>query len=169
MKQSALILVGCVLAAAAAHAGEKLNVKTGLWETTVTTKIDGNPVPKSVLDQMPPERRAKIEQAMAARSASMAAPKTTTNCVTEEDLAKGVQAVDMSGECKKTVIAQTSTHQEIAIECARNGVSSKGHMTVDAPSNDRIKGKMEMAVGDGKVIGDFSGKWIGATCPESAK
>lgn len=169
MKQRAWILAGCVLAAAAAHAGDKLNVKTGLWETTVTTKIDGNPVPKNVLDQMPPERRAKIEQAMAARSASMAAPKTATNCVTEEDLAKGVQAMDMNGDCKKTVIAQTSTHQELAIECSRSGVTSKGHMTVDAPSNDRITGKMEMAVGEGKVIGDFSGKWIGATCPASEK
>jgi len=169
MKQYASILAGFVLAAAAAHAGERLNVKTGLWETIVTTKIDGNPIPRNLLDQMPPERRAKIEQAIAARAASKSAPKTTTNCVTEEDLEKGIQAADVNADCKKTVVAQTSTHQEIAIECARNGVTSKGHMTVDAVSSESIKGKMELNVGEGKVVGDFSGKWIGATCPASAK
>ena len=168
MKRCSAILAGCVLAAAA-YADDRLNVKTGQWETTVTTKIDGNPIPKNVLDQLPPDRRAKIEQAMAARAASKAAPKTTTTCMTEEDLDKGVQTMDIGGDCKKTILAQTPTHQEVAIECSRNGVSTKGHMTVDALSNESIKGKMEMNVGDGKVIGDFSGKWIGATCPESVK
>ncbi|HLA70411.1 MAG TPA: DUF3617 domain-containing protein [Steroidobacteraceae bacterium] len=168
MKRCSAILAGCVLAAAA-YAGDRLNVKTGQWETTVTTKIDGNPIPKNVLDQLPPDRRAKIEQAMATRAASKAAPKTTTTCMTEEDLDKGVQTMDIGGDCKKTILAQTPTHQEVAIECSRNGVSTKGHMTVDALSNESIKGKMEMNVGDGKVIGDFSGKWIGATCPESVK
>jgi len=168
MKRCISILVGCVLAAAAS-AGDRLNVKTGQWETTVATKIDGNPIPKNVLEQMPPDRRAKIEQAMAARAASKAAPKTHTTCITEEDLDKGVQTMDIRAECKKTILAQTPTHQEVAIECSRNGVTSKGHMTVDALSKESIQGKMEMTVGDGKVIADFSGKWIGATCPEPAK
>jgi uncharacterized protein DUF3617 len=159
-----IFLAGCVLVAAVAQADERLNVKTGLWETTVTTKVDGNPIPKNVLDSMPPERRAKLEQAMAAR-AQKSEPKTTRNCVTEEDLKKGVQAMDMNGDCKKTILSQTSTHQEIAVECSRSGVTSKGKMTVDAPSTDTIKGKMELTVGEGKVVGDFNGKWIGATCP----
>ena len=41
-------------------------------------------------------------------------------------------------------------------------------MTVDSQSKESIKGKMEMLLEDGKVVADFAGKWIGASCPASA-
>ena len=113
MKNQLHILVVCLLAISAARAGDRLDVKTGHWEMTVLTQVSGNLIPKSVLDQMPPAQRAKVEQAMAARAAAKPLPKTLQTCVTDDDLQKGLSGVEPDPDCKKTVISQTATHQEM--------------------------------------------------------
>lgn len=155
----------CALALSVAHAGEKLDVKTGQWEMTLITRTEGNLLPKATLDKLPPEQRAKLEKALAARAGSKAAPKITKTCMTEEDLEKGISGTEPNVECKKTVIAQTATHQELALTCSRSGLTSTGHMTVDALSQESVAGLMELSLGEGKVLADFSGKWIGPNCP----
>jgi hypothetical protein len=163
-----LTLVSGVLLASTAFAADGLNVKTGQWETTYTTKVSGQVIPNEMLDKMTPEQRAKLEQAMAARSGSQPKAHVSKNCVTKEDLAKG--AFDPpDSSCKSTVIERSSTHEEVSVECTRNGVTQKGHMTVDAISNERIKGKMEMLAGEGKVLAEFDGKWLSASCPDATK
>jgi hypothetical protein len=158
----------CLAAAAAASGADKLNVKTGLWETTTVTNIDGSILPKELLDRLPPDKRAQIEQAMAAQGGTKAEPKITQTCLTQEELDKGVFAPPDSN-CKSTVISSTPNHQEVSVQCSREGRVVNGHMVVDAPSSESIKGKMELKVADGKVIADFSGKWLGASCPAGAK
>jgi hypothetical protein len=64
---------------------DSFHAKPGAWEMTFTTTTAGSLVPADVLAKMPPEQRAKFEQAMKARSA-----KPTTHvskeCLTQEDL-----------------------------------------------------------------------------------
>ena len=163
MYQRVCILVSGLLCVSTSFAADPLNVKTGQWETTVVTKVSGQVLPKEMLDKMTPEQRTKLEQAMAARSGGMAKPHVSKNCVTKEELEKG--AFDPpDASCKSTVLERTATHQEVSVECTRNGVTQKGHMTVDAISPEQIKGKMEMLAGEGKVVAEFDGKWLGATC-----
>lgn len=160
-----VLLAGCLfaLAAAAAEAGDRLDVKTGQWETTTTTKVEGSVIPKDVLAQMPPEKRAHVEQAMAAHAAANAKPRVTTTCMTEADLEKGAFTPPDSS-CTVTTKSRTATHQEMSVECVRDGRKSTGRMVIDATSNERIKGLMELLVADGKVVAEFSGKWLGAAC-----
>jgi len=156
MSKRALIAGVCVLAISAAYATTPLNVKTGQWESTRITRIEGNTIPKSVLEQMPPARRAKIEKAMAARAAAKPMPKTSTSCLTEQERNDGGFG-DTDTDCKKTVVSATATHWETKLTCNRDGTTQTGHMTLDAPSNDHVIGKMEL-----------TGKWLGANCPASA-
>jgi hypothetical protein len=167
MKLHTLLLGGGVLVLATAFAANGLNVKTGLWEVTYTSKIEGSLIPKSVLDSMPPDRRAKMEQAMAARAA--APPKThkSQTCVTAEDLAKGAFDAEPDANCKNTLVSQNATHQEVKFECMEDGEARTGDMTVDALSNESMKGNIEIVTGNGKVTTQLSGKWLGAKCPES--
>jgi hypothetical protein len=168
MKKRVLLAGVCALAISAAYATTPLNVKTGQWESTRITRIEGNTIPKAALAQMPPERRAKIEQAMAARAAAKPAPKTSTSCLTEKERNDGGFA-ETDDDCKKTVVSATATHWETTLTCNRDGMTQTGHMTLDAPSSDRVIGKMELTTGEGgKITVDFTGKWVGANCPASS-
>jgi hypothetical protein len=152
----------------AAYATTPLNVKTGLWEATRITRIEGNTIPKAALAEMPPEQRAKIEKAMTARAAAKPVPKTSTSCLTEKERNDGGFG-ETDTDCKKTVVSATATHWESTLTCNRDGTTQTGHMTLDAPSPDRVVGKMELSTGEGgKITMDFTGKWVGASCPASA-
>jgi hypothetical protein len=160
-----VLVAGCLFAMVmgAAAAADKLAVKTGEWETTITTRVDGSVIPKDLLARVPPEKRAQFEQAVAASAAANAKPRITKTCMTEADLEKGAFTPPDSS-CKVTTIARTATHQEMSVECERDGRKSTGHMVVDATSNERIKGVMELLVGEGKAIANFDGRWLGSTC-----
>lgn len=158
-----------VFVLAAAHAATGLNVKTGQWEVTYTTKMEGSMIPKSVLDGMPPERRAKMEAAMKQRASGPPHARSMKSCITDKDLQKGAFDADPDANCKKTLVSQTATHQEVKFVCTEDGETRTGHMTVDATSNDRMQGNIEIVTADGKVNMQLSGKWVGATCADEDK
>jgi len=64
---------------------DSFNLKTGAWEMTPTSVITGTLIPPDVLAKLPPERRARLEQAMQARSGQ---PKirTSRSRITQRDL-----------------------------------------------------------------------------------
>jgi Protein of unknown function (DUF3617) len=167
MSKRVRILGGCVLAVASAFAAGPLNVKTGQWEMTYISKVDGSVISKDELEKMPAAQRAKREQAMAARAVAQSQPHVSKTCMTKEDLETGAFEPP-DANCKVTVISRTSTHQEMSVECTRDGRIQKGHMSIEAPATDRIKGKMELLVGDGKVLAEFDGKWLGVACATPA-
>ena len=168
MKQRILVSVMGVLALSAAYAATPLNVKTGQWETTKTTKVEGVTIPKSVLDQMPADRREKVLKAMAARAAAKPVPETTMSCLTEKERTDGGFG-ETDADCKKTIVSATATRWETTLTCMRDGTTQTGHITLEAPSNNRVIGKMELTTGaGGKITADFTGKWLSASCPASA-
>src|ERR1035441_6170576 len=82
-----ILLVVSFLAPLAGWAADPvpMDIKLGLWESTITTQMSGMPaLPPELLSKLTPEQRAKMEAAMGRGGAS---PKTTTrHCVTKETL-----------------------------------------------------------------------------------
>jgi len=63
---------------------QPLNIKTGLWQLTMTTTVSGRPpIPPEALARMTPEQRAKFEAAMKARASHGPRTRTYKNCVTK--------------------------------------------------------------------------------------
>jgi len=149
-----------------------LDVKTGQWETSVIGQMTGMPtIPPEVLNQMPPEQRAKLEAAIGARGAK---PIVSSNCMTKEKLAQawntGQQAMK---SCTTTVIASTSSKQEIHIDCNREGSKSSGTVKVEAVDSGHIRGSIQMTAmspSDGghamSMNYSFTSKWVGPACTE---
>jgi len=169
MKHHANFLIAALLLGAAAYAAGGFNVKIGLWEVTYTVKTEGSMIPKSVLEQMPADRRAKVEAAMKQRASGPPRMHTIKSCVTEKDLQNGAFDADPDGDCKKTILAQTAMHQEVKFVCTEDGETRTGHMVIDAKSNDTMQGSVEIETADGKVDTQLSGKWLGANCAGADK
>lgn len=159
----AAIGIGIVVAVAplGSHA-ETFDIRTGAWEVTTTSAIAGMPIPKKVLDEMPPAQRAKMEQAMHARAAK---PSTHTHrqCVTKEDLIRSRMLKSEDTKCTTKVIAQSSRSLEIEETCPPPE-ASKTHVKFDAKSSESYVATMERAQGEGKVHIEMTGRWLAATC-----
>jgi hypothetical protein len=169
MKTRTLQIAAGLAVFATAFAATGLKVKTGLWEVTYTTRVEGSLIPKDVLDAMPPDRRAKVEQAMKARSNAPPQPHKNQTCVTEDDLAKGAFDPEADSSCQKAVVSQTAAHQEITMQCKDQHGTRTGHMTLDATNEETIKGKVEIVTAEGKINTQVDGRWLDATCPDPAK
>jgi hypothetical protein len=169
MRRIILLSMIC-LSAPVVFAGEHiqpLNIKTGLWEATTTTKTTGlPPIPPEVLQRMTPEQRSKFEESMKARAGE---PQTRTkkHCVTQKELNK-----DPFGEnkesCTRTVLASTGRKMEVRQVCMNKGIKTETTIHVEALSSERVKGSGQVTIsGEGRTMNgniDFSAKWLGAVC-----
>jgi hypothetical protein len=145
-----------------------LNVKLGLWQTTVTTNMAGLPaIPDSALAQLPPDQRAKIEAAMKQVSGQ---PMTTKSCMTKDKLEKSEGFRNAPKSCTYTVVSSTSSKLEMKLECAQNGMKMTGNVHVEAVDSGNVKGSMQMNTsGNGSantmnMNSTFTSKWLGAPC-----
>ena len=162
-------IVAVMLFSSAALAQTKfqpLNVKTGLWESTVTSTMNGQiPIPAELLAKLTPEQRAKFEARMKANSASRTNTFTNKQCETKEKLAE--QPFSQK-ECTQTIVSSTPTHAEVKMTCEYGDVKSSGTMKIDVLSPESVKGSGHMTSTGSKqsLSADtrFSAKWLGATC-----
>lgn len=180
MRKTLLVAVICLLAAvvfAGAAKVQPLNVKTGLWQMTLTNTINGLPaIPPDMqarLAQMSPEQRARLEAVM--KSKFGGTPQTTTykTCATKE----GLEEDTFTGpdqKCNWTILSSTSSELEAkgtSCEAGKNlGMKTNvDDLKVQALDSQRVKASGKYtSVGNGRTVsGNFSltGKWIGATCP----
>ena len=164
MRRQACYLIAGVLVLTIAHGASGLSVKVGLWEVSYTIKTEGSMMPKSALEAMPPDRRAKVEAAMKQQAAAPPRTHTSKTCITNKDLQQGAFDADPDGDCKRTLVSQTATHQEVKFVCTEDGETRTGHMTVDAKSDSSMQGVIEIVTANGKVNTQMSGKWLGASC-----
>lgn len=140
-----------------------MEIKTGDWEVTTKTLMEGTMIPQEALAGMPPEQRAKLEAAMGANSGKTRT-HTMHSCVTQKDLARGELTHSDKPNCKRTVITQNSRHLEIEETCAAPE-ASKSHFKFDAASAESYTGVMDMVAAEGaKVHMEMSGRFISATC-----
>jgi len=147
------------------HAAEPMDLKLGLWETTVTTNISGSLMSESTLKQMSPEQRARIEAAMKKRAADGPKAHTTRTCLTKEKLNRPFdkQGESGNGKCTNTVVTATRTVQDYKIQCtgpdARSGV-----MHMEAQSPERFKSTVKMTSSRSTVNVELNGRWVAADC-----
>jgi len=146
---------------------QPLNVKTGLWESSVTTTSAGHmPLPADLLAKLSPEQRAKFEARMNADSAPKTRTSTHKDCETKEKLAK--QSFFDQKECQQTVVTSTSTRASVRMSCQFGDVKSSGTMNIEVLSPEIVKGSGQMtSTGGGRTFNmntSFSAKWLGAAC-----
>ena len=145
---------------------ESLDIKTGLWEISMSTTIAGALIPAAALENMPLEQRAKIEAAMRAR-ASEVNTKTHRSCMTQEDLDRGQFMKSEKENCKRNVVEQNARRFE-AEEICGAPEPTRTHTTVTAKTPETYTAMMDLAQGEGgKVHVEMSGRWIAAACSEA--
>ena len=168
-----ITLAAALLLPLACFAGDDFNpleVKAGLWETTITTTAKGlPPAPPPVMERLTPEQRAQAEAAAKAKGANGQQTRVTKSCLTSEDLKKPFALNDDAhAMCKRTVVSSSGTKQEVRFECAKGGVKSTGYIYVEAVSAESTKGNSQVTSSDGVHSLDFkvsfTGRWLGAEC-----
>jgi hypothetical protein len=153
-----------------AAGGEALDIKLGLWETTSTVEMSGLPaIPPQALANMPPEQRAQMDAMMKSIGAQGPRTSTSKSCVTKESLQKEPFKAEEQGDasCKRIIINQSKTQQDIRFECTGEGQRS-GDFHLQAVNNENVTGNMQMTGnGGGNTMNmkmQMNAKWLGADC-----
>ena len=154
-----------------------LDVKPGLWETTVTSQMTGMPpIPPEALARLTPEQRARMEEMMKQRGAQ--GPRTTTSksCATREDINKMSSVFNDNSarqNCKSTVTRSSSSEQDIRLDCSQNSIQATMNVHLQAVDSENVKGSMQINAsgGDNKMNTQtsFTAKWLGPDCGELKK
>lgn len=156
------LAVGTPLCAVAAS----FNAKPGAWEMTISTLVAGNPIPPEALANMPPEKRAKIEETMKARAGK---PSTHTykNCMSQKELDQDriIKSEDDDSKCARKVLSKSATKIVMEQTCPAPH-ASKSQMTIEAKTPENLVASIDMVQGgaSGKVHVDMKGHWLGASC-----
>jgi hypothetical protein len=142
------------------------NAKPGAWEMTMTTAMAGNPIPPEALANMPPEKRAKVEESMKARAAKPVTIKHKT-CVTQKELDQDriVKAGEDEHNCTRKVLSKSAKKVVMEQTCPAPYASTT-QMTVEAPTPETLTATIDMVRADakGKVHVDMAGRWLAASC-----
>lgn len=173
MKIPALALGTIAMATAAAlgqqarpQAHARLQVKTGLWEKTITNAQQGAmPLPDSVLSHMSPEQRARVEARMRAKQS------TTTHqaCLTDKDLDDLTVFEKPDPNCKPVSQTFTATEVDSQWECKLDdGITATGTLHVDILDSENANGTLHVvANGNGRQMvrdSKMTYKWLGSDC-----
>lgn len=158
------VLFTLLLSTLPVHA-DPLDVKLGLWETTATTQMNGMLMPESVLKEMPPEQRARLEAAMKKRQAQGPQSHTDKTCLTQEKLSRPFDKQDdeKDEKCTHTTLTATRTVQEYKIQCTGSNPHT-GVMRIEALSRERVKSTIKMNSTHGAVNVEMNGHWLAADC-----
>jgi Protein of unknown function (DUF3617) len=146
-----------------------LNVKTGLWQTTVAMQLSGQlPMSDADLAKMPPEKRQQIEAAIKATMANASQPHVVKSCVTAEQLRKGLSfKTEDQPSCKRTIVTSSSTTWEMHEECTGDSPRTST-IRFHANSPEEIDGEMHMTMTKGERTmtsnGTVHGKWLSSDC-----
>jgi len=133
-----------------------LNVKTGLWQTTVTAKYTG----------LPPKMAAAVKPTM-----------TYKGCIKPKDLSTSQWVTGF--KCSSwTVLKSTGTDVEAVGKACEmgNGMTADGHGKFHAQDSEHLTGVIDGDftgfTGNGSKVhlhANYTSKWLGATCPADMK
>jgi len=140
---TAILLSGIAVLAATL---EPLNVKTGLWQVTMTNTINGLPKPTT---------------------------NTYKSCVKKEDLDK-YPFTDPKDKCNWTVQTSTSSKMDATGTCMPEGQGKVDfNIHLEALDSENVKGTGQLTLDGpaGAMSGNYSAtaKWASATCPAGMK
>ncbi|HYP79824.1 MAG TPA: DUF3617 domain-containing protein [Steroidobacteraceae bacterium] len=148
-------------------AADSLNVKPGLWETTVEIDMAGLTLPESVTANMTPEQRAQMAAMMKQMSAQ--GPRTTTakSCVTAEDLKNGefnAARAAQEQDCKYQAVSSTPKRREMNMTCSGQ-MNATGHMVLNVVDDANVNGDVQMKMQQSNMNMKFRSHWLAASCP----
>lgn len=165
-------VVGALSIGLALAAQETLNVKTGLWEMTVVTRLSGAlPIPDDALAKMSPEQRAQIEAAYQAKMSAKPTPEIKQSCLTKEKLEEGFAFnKETNPNCKRTSSQSSATTVDLKEECTTDQGSSTVSIHYVALTPEKVTGTGHLSVTSGghTMVSDMtvSGKWLNSNCGE---
>jgi len=167
ISRSTLFIGVALVATAPAVFAETLNVKLGLWETTMVAQTSG--MPPIDMSHMTPEQRARMEAAMEAAKTRAATPHTIRTCLTKEKLEKGLfQDKDNDASCKHKVITKSTTVYAVRFDCSRENNNTTGEWRFEAVTPENVKGNgkftIEHAGQKMSSTGTMTAKWVAASC-----
>jgi len=165
------------LALFAADDYKPLDVKLGLWESTLTSQTTGMPpLPEELLSKLTPDQRARMEAAMKARAAKGPQTRVTKSCLTKDQLDKALTfGSEGNAACKRTLINSSSTKQDIRFDCSdeKSGMKGSGTVHVEAINSENVKGAVQVSAAGGannmNTQMSFSAKWVSSDCGDVGK
>lgn len=176
MTRFMLAVVAVGFGISAAQAGPvTLNVRTGLWEMTVSGQNSGMPpIPPEALARLTPEQRARFQAGMAARMGSAGKPHVYKSCITEATLQRGFETGESNAhrKCTQTILSRTASAMDGREECTDEHGHASGHFHFAAPNPATVNGTIEFTANDGShtmtIKRVINGKWVGADCGQYA-
>jgi Protein of unknown function (DUF3617) len=149
---------------------QPLNVKPGLWETTLTYNRSGAaPITPEVLARLTPEQRARLEERMKASSGANTSTVTDKHCVTKQDVEKA-DFGQGKGDCTYIIQSSTSTLAKGKYSCDIEGMKVNGALEIHAPDPEHIKGTSQGSMSGGghtmNLDSTFTSKFVAASCPD---
>jgi hypothetical protein len=146
--------------------------KEGLWEVTMTHSGGMPGMSDDMLAKLPPEQRARIEEALKQKGMSMNGNTTTVkSCVTKEKIDKGMAFSESRENCTHNVVSSTPNHLEMKMHCGGkdgNKFSMDGTTIIDGINTQTMKGTTHMVTNsDGHSSNmdlTFTSKYLGADC-----
>lgn len=155
----------------------KLNVKTGLWQTTTTNTVTGSMgLPPEMAAKMTPAQRARFEAAAKKQGSGTPRKVSHKDCLTAEKLAEDPFTDKSHGDnakCEETVIKSTATDLEVRELCTYGSSKTDIHLSFHADSPEHVTGSgTTTATTGGRVMKStmkMDSKWISAACPAGKK
>ena len=160
-RSTIVLLVG--FAALSAIAGG-YGIKPGLWETKIVKQVvDGKDMSaqmtamasqmQQMMANMPPEQRAKMEEAMKGRGGPKFGDNGTVRlCITPEQANSDRPMVDSRGGCDPATVNRSGNHVSFELHCNSNGsvTTGKGESTI---TGDLVATSIDMTTksSDGKT------------------
>ncbi len=168
---SAVLLFATILFAQSTFV--PFNMKTGLWQDTMTTTSSGTvAIPPELASKMTPDQLAKMQAAMT--NGGMPRSITYKKCVTKDDLSKDPFSSPKQ-KCTWAKLTSDGSKGEAEGTCTindeTNGVTGKMDFNIkwELPGTETLKGTGTIATtANGHTMtsnGTLTGKWLGATCP----
>ncbi|HUJ88125.1 MAG TPA: DUF3617 domain-containing protein [Burkholderiales bacterium] len=166
-----LLLLPAFLAAAASASAAQMDVRLGLWEATVTSKMSGAPpIDVSSLNKLSPEQRARLEAMFQSRAAQGPQTHSYKTCLTKEDLEKDPfsEPARQGETCTTKVTSHTRTMWQGTRVCTGDRGRQEYSAKISVLSREQVKGTVLMKLSDGSHTmtnhATYSGKWLGSDC-----
>jgi len=143
--------------------GHRLNIQTGLWEETVTSRLTGPPpIPPAELARLTPQQRAMMTARV---QAALGAPHRFQVCATEANMA---EAFKSDSSCTVKVASSSPTGAKLHEECGGPGERGVADIALQAPNPRTVN-----AVGHGALARDgmsmsaettIHARWLAPAC-----
>ena len=173
MKKLIALIVICLWTSVLWAGGTiKLNVKTGLWQTTTTRTVTGSMgVPPEMAGELTPAQRARFEAAMKKQASGTPRTLTYKDCLTPEKLAEDPFTDRSHGDnikCQETMIKSTGTDLEVREICTDGSSKIDSHLVFHADSPEHVTGSGTTTVTMGghtmNSTMKMDSKWISTSC-----